>query len=101
MLAYCIVILCLAIVAIVPGFLFRSCVEPVCGPFACSRTVTAADVLFAAFFPCHYVLDSWLNYSMWFIGDEWKDSSSAEALAPKPQDSEKAVEHRSGKPNLK
>ncbi|KXH52225.1 hypothetical protein CSIM01_12235 [Colletotrichum simmondsii] len=82
-LAYSIVVLCLAIAAIVPGFLFRACVEPVCGPFACSKTANVADILGIAFHPCLYVLHYWKVYSMCLVGDDWEEPASAKAPMPK------------------
>ncbi|KAK1707806.1 hypothetical protein BDP67DRAFT_526309 [Colletotrichum lupini] len=98
-LAYSIVVLCLAIAAIIPGFLFRACVEPVCGPFACSKTANVVDILDIAFYPCLYVLQYWEAYSMWLIGDEWEEPTSAKAPMPKINGSEKAIESQSGEPN--
>lgn len=69
-LAYGIVVLCLAIASIIPSILFRACVEPVCGPFACSKTANVPDILDIAFYPCCYVIQYWRVYSMWLVGDD-------------------------------
>lgn len=100
-LAYSIVVLCLAIAAIIPGFLFRAFVEPVCGPFACSKTANVVDILDIASYPCLYVLQYWKVYSMWLVGDEWKEPTLAKAPTPKIEGSEKAIESQSGEPNSK
>ncbi|KAK1723495.1 uncharacterized protein BDZ83DRAFT_388706 [Colletotrichum acutatum] len=99
-LAYCIVVFCLAIAAIVPGFLFGACVEPVCSPFACSKTANVADILAVAFYPCDYVFRYWQAYSMWLVGDEWEESTSAGASLP-PEGSEKAIKSQTSDLNSK
>lgn len=100
-LAYSIVVFCLATAAIVPGFLFRACVEPVCGPFACSKTANVVDILDTVSYPCLYVLQYWEVYSMWLVGDEWEEPTLAKAPMPKVEGSEKAIESQSGEPNSK